>query len=295
VECIRVTIIRFLPGDVSQRLAELNRDLTPQVLEEALRRGEIGRNACSPLDPGPLFGMTPWGRTIRGLRELLSPMGWRRKERPQSLTISPDVRVAIAVATGTIATGNKDAVPTTKWPKGAATAQAIQQNAQLVLPGMAPKEEEERFTTQAYTTWVLLFRRVTVLAETGEPVDVGDPTDAPAAVDVEIDDEFSDLEIDAGDQEDSAIDSHDDLAAGGLDGKEVDDARYQTVILCEFALPEKYTFVKSATGKKTVRITEWRERLILDKIDVSGLELPSVDRKENDTEREMEIEVVRRK
>jgi hypothetical protein len=283
-----VTIVRFLAEDVRKRLTEVHADLTPEIFREALVRGEIGRNSCSALDPGPLVGMTRWGRTIRGLREQVLATKWTMKERPQSLTISPDARVAVAVATGTAATGNKDASPTTKWLKGAATAQAIKTNKSLYLfPDMAPTEEQERLKAQEYNTWVLLFRRVLVKADTGEPLPVDDPTDIISVGDVEIEQQAA--------NDDGLLDD-DNETDGAEDVAEEDSSAEATraVILCEFSLPNGYTVVESRYGKRSVRITKWHERLLLERVDVTELVMPDIERK-GEPGHDVDIQVVRRK
>lgn len=144
----------------TDRLAALG--LTPQLLRDALLAGELARSSCTENDPPALGGILGWARTTRGLREQTAPIGWRRNEAGQlSTVVDPSGTIAIAVATGDERTGLDGPDPRTKYPKGPATAAAVEQNrVQLRLafepePEAAPTENEE----PRAVTWLLLLSR----------------------------------------------------------------------------------------------------------------------------------------
>lgn len=147
---------RMDPPDVDSRLAELG--LTRELLIQAVMQGMMARSECTPNDP-PLYpGFATWARTVRSLRELLSPQpyGWSRSDDGgYSLVINPSGKMAIAVATGDENTGSA-IVPLTKSPKGPRTQVAIEVNqCQLSLEGF---EAIDTLNDQRgdCMTWILL-------------------------------------------------------------------------------------------------------------------------------------------
>jgi hypothetical protein len=149
--------VRRHPEDVGNRLFQLG--LTEEVLIRAVSRGHLERAECTPNHPSMFPGLVAWGWTVAALRDSLVPAGWSRSEEGNwPVTISPNRRMAIAVATGDENTGNPDAVPMTKSSKGPNTAQAVAVNMMqaslfddLVLPDqVGDDEKEERLT------WLLL-------------------------------------------------------------------------------------------------------------------------------------------
>lgn len=148
-------------GDVNTRLAELGLEETR--LAEIVRRGYVAFASCTPNDP-PLYpGFSAWATMVRALREYLLPEWERSDENNYSLVINPAGTVAIAVATGDDATGQSDAIPTTKSSKGPSTVEAVTSNQmQLELPYEFPpvaaparpaNPDEQRMT------WILLVHR----------------------------------------------------------------------------------------------------------------------------------------
>ncbi|WP_163568130.1 hypothetical protein [Fodinicola feengrottensis] len=82
-----------------------------------------------------MAGLIRWARTARYLREELVPAGWHF-DNPQNLprTIHPSGDFAIVAITGDELTGGLDVLPTTKHPRGPATALAVATNEQLNSP-----------------------------------------------------------------------------------------------------------------------------------------------------------------
>jgi hypothetical protein len=119
-------------GDAVDRLADLG--LSVEIVERVVRRADAEASICTPLDPPILEGLTRWGRTNRFLREELIPLGWTY-DNPRNLprTIHTSGEFAIVATTGDDLTGLLDLLPTTKYPKGYATVQAVETNEQLTL------------------------------------------------------------------------------------------------------------------------------------------------------------------
>jgi len=144
------------PDQVRSRLAELG--LTPEILLDAIAEGEAARASATPLDPLNAGGQFAYIARIRGIRSRLLPLEWT-KEDPSGcpVTVSPDGRRQIMVATGDDATG-LEAIPSTQYRKGIVMRRAVANNQQLGFwpefnafpPEQAPARE----------TWVLLVRRI---------------------------------------------------------------------------------------------------------------------------------------
>jgi hypothetical protein len=116
----------------ADRLAELG--LSAELVERVTRRADAEASTCTRLDPPIMEGLTRWARTNRFLREELVPYGWRY-DNPRNLprTIHPSGEFAIVATTGDELTGLADLLPATKYPKGFATAHAVEINEQLAL------------------------------------------------------------------------------------------------------------------------------------------------------------------
>lgn len=108
--------------------------LAVEMVERVVRRADAEASMCTPLDPPIMEGLMRWGRTNRYLREELIPAGWRF-DNPRNLprTIHPGGEFAIVATTGDDLTGLVDLLPRTKYPKGYATAQAVEVNGQLTF------------------------------------------------------------------------------------------------------------------------------------------------------------------
>lgn len=148
------TLIHHQVEDVETRLASLG-GLSVDLLLEAVAVGEAARNSCTDNDAPTGPGFMAWLRTLRGLRELTAVLGWRRDDsRGLNTAVSPDGKIAIAVANGDELTGCLSGWPTTKNGKGRCAEVAAHQN-QMVLPFL---EFETMFedTATGLQTWYLL-------------------------------------------------------------------------------------------------------------------------------------------
>ena len=144
------------PIEVNARLSQLG--LTVQILRDAVLAGEVARNGCTKNDPPILRGILPWGRTLRALREILIPDGWRRDDKDNfSTVIDSGGMVALTTSLGDDATGNPRLTPKTKHPKGGGTENVIDLNRQLELFQQAEIPAPRSLNLRA--TWFLLIYR----------------------------------------------------------------------------------------------------------------------------------------
>jgi hypothetical protein len=140
----------------ADRLAELG--IKPEMLELALLGADAEARTYTELDPPNMQGMARFSRTVRLLREQLVPLGWTY-DNPRNLarTVSSDRRIAIIATLGDAATGYPELVPSTRYEKGVATAEAVNRNfLQLTLP-FDLGDEEPTEDDGGTTTWVLLY------------------------------------------------------------------------------------------------------------------------------------------
>lgn len=138
------------------RLAELG--LTVEVIERAIRRAEAESAMCTALDPPIMAGFMRYGRTIRFLREDLVQIGWSY-DNPRNFcrTIHPSRQFAVVASSGDEATGNPRLTPTTKYPKGYATAHAVDTNGQLAFDFGDFAAVAEPSEGEQLATWFLLY------------------------------------------------------------------------------------------------------------------------------------------
>lgn len=156
--------------EVTDALAELG--LNNDLITEAILEGEADRNRCTPHHPPCLPGIVAWGGTVRALRDLLVPKGWKKDDKGNFPTvISPDEKIAVAVATGDDGTGKEGVTPKTKYPKGLAAEAAISRNLNSLFPDIRAAAEAEKEKLDDRQTWILLKRREkdTVHAELSLP------------------------------------------------------------------------------------------------------------------------------
>lgn len=168
------TVIHHETAEVADRLALL--DLSADLLRDAVAMGEAARNSCTENDAISTPGFLAWSRTLRGLRELLAPMGWSKEvDRGFETTVAPNGKFAVAVATGDEATGRISGSPKTRHPKGSSTAAAIAQN-QLSLFDESEPIAPRVATVVERVTWFLLIARGVdeVRCELSLPKAIGD-------------------------------------------------------------------------------------------------------------------------
>lgn len=143
-------------GDALDRLAQLG--LTVEIVERAILRAEAEASTCTAFDPPNMAGFMRYGRTVRFLREDLVPLGWDY-DNPRNFcrTINPSREFAIVSTSGDDATGNPKLTPTTKYPKGYATAQAVDTNGQLAFDFGEISIEDTSTGEEQLATWFLLY------------------------------------------------------------------------------------------------------------------------------------------
>lgn len=152
-------VIIHRPIDVINALHELSPELDVEVLREAALVGESFRDSCTENDPLSAPGFLAWARTVRALRELLIPRGFKRAFTDPyfPLVLSPDGRTAITVSSGDEGTGAHYRNVKTRYPKGAATSRAIDRN-QLQLLDLE-RDDPGFFLRRDWMTWFFLRRR----------------------------------------------------------------------------------------------------------------------------------------
>jgi hypothetical protein len=155
--------------EVTNALAELG--LTKEILHDAILRGENTRDSCTANDPPSAPGFYAWAGSVRALRDILMPKGWKRNDDVNySRVVNLELGVAIAVVTGDDGTGNQAVSPRTKYPKGPATQAAVTCNqGSLFRTTVLPEPETEE--QESWITWMLLRKRTgdTVFAELSLP------------------------------------------------------------------------------------------------------------------------------
>ena len=162
--------------DVVNALAELDPTLTKERLQQSMLEGETARDGCTANDPPSTPGYIAWARTVKGLRDVLIPLGWTKNDDVNfSTAISPHKGIAIAVATGDESTGQPQLIPKTKYAKGPATLAAVEMNKlQLELFGTSPALTETG-AISGPQTWMLMRRRTgdTLFSELSLPDGAG--------------------------------------------------------------------------------------------------------------------------
>lgn len=147
--------------DAIGRLAELG--LTHVLLFNASLRADAEAKLSTDLDAPTHAGTTRFSRTTRFLREALIPSGWDYdNSRNYCRTIHPSGAFSIVVSSGDEGTGIVVAgqSPSTRYPKGEVTVQAVGTNMQLVLE-LGEEFESAARPTPTSVVWYLL-QRVTV-------------------------------------------------------------------------------------------------------------------------------------
>jgi hypothetical protein len=119
------------PYGIDERLAELG--LTREPFETAAREHLAAFFACSAHHPPTFPATNAWANGNRSLRDSLALDHWSAKnERNQPLVINETETMAITALSGDERTGT-DETPSTRSPKGRATAEAVQANSEQIL------------------------------------------------------------------------------------------------------------------------------------------------------------------
>lgn len=135
--------------------------LTDGLIRDVVIRGETERDSASPNDAPTRGGMCAYFERVLAIRELLAEHGWTADNSKNLCTVvSPCGRHAVAVVTGDRFTGRAEADPQPKYPRGTATAYAVN-TAQLNLFG-EPEPAPEQIDR---CLWFLLVHRVAGVSE----------------------------------------------------------------------------------------------------------------------------------
>ena len=156
-----MTLVHAEDPRVRNRLSQLG--LSVAAIHEALSRAEAERNLCTPLDPAALPGNIFWGRTVRFLRETYIPLGWTSASPSNvPLLVAPSGDFAVTASSGSREAGYAALTPSTRYPKGSATARRVETNRQLfTLPGLEVLEDEDVHDIgDGIPTWFLLYQHV---------------------------------------------------------------------------------------------------------------------------------------
>ena len=162
--------------DADSRLSAFG--LTVDILQKPVRVGHLGLVSCTDNDPPFVRGFTAWAHTLRSLRELLIPLGWKRDNSANyARTFSDKHCINIIVASGDAATGCGHLAPKTKSPKGTRAENSVLGNAQGLLAGFLPDLNQEEGLTpdsSGYPTWIFLvfITEAAVRAELSFPITI---------------------------------------------------------------------------------------------------------------------------
>lgn len=121
----KIVITKEAP--LKRRLAQLGLDV--ETLQTAALRAVTARLTCGGYYPPFAPGLFQFVEAVAALREQQCPRGWEPDDSENFCTvISPDRKVAIAVAAGDASTGDPDRSPSTQHPKGPVTVAAVMEN-----------------------------------------------------------------------------------------------------------------------------------------------------------------------
>jgi hypothetical protein len=148
------------PRSPAERLADLG--LTLEVFDTAAREHLAAYFACTRHHPPTFPPTAAWAEGNRSVRDQLVPRWTAKNERNQPLVINDDKTLAITALSGDEKTGT-DETPSTRSPKGRATAEAVQINnerAQSQFPFMEDAVAVmEASKEPGRTLWIFLVHR----------------------------------------------------------------------------------------------------------------------------------------
>jgi len=138
-------------------VAELeSMSLSVNILHDVLRHVRAIKNDQTEDHPSWGRGITPASEGVFKLRQLTRANGWRRdSESKFELTVHDGLGIALNIAKGNSATGEKDQNPETAYPKGVCTISAVSNN-QLLLDLPPPPLRVVSETNDKFSTWYLL-------------------------------------------------------------------------------------------------------------------------------------------
>jgi hypothetical protein len=166
--------------NLEDRLAALDAALTLEVLQTAVQEhlaayfSAAGQNYPTTFPP-----TAAWAECNRSLRDGLAPKWTAVSEKNQPLVVNEDQTIAITALSGDENTGTEE-TPSTRSPKGTATAEAVQINdAQSQFAFMEdPAAIAELSKVPGRSLWILLvhrdFRKREVRSELSKPVQMSE-------------------------------------------------------------------------------------------------------------------------
>jgi hypothetical protein len=113
-------------------------------LRNAVLAGDAGASSSTALHPPGDSGFRRWSDTVAGLRRQALPHGWEMSNAQNYCTVfNGESRAAIVVMAGDPMTGMRIGSPTSRYPKGVATAQRIARNngQASLFPSMKSNDE----------------------------------------------------------------------------------------------------------------------------------------------------------
>lgn len=155
---VTTAIVHFDANDVQTRLAALG--LNEAALLHTAERWHLSWSSFTPNHPPIGIGISAWTEAVAALREQLLSTGWKRSdEKNYALVVHPDETMAINVATGDAGTGQANATPSNKAPKGISTADAISVNQQQLELDLPVPDVPHVRGEEGPLTWFLLLHR----------------------------------------------------------------------------------------------------------------------------------------
>ena len=163
----RSGIVIVEPHLVDSRLLQLHPTLSRDRLISPLLSGIAQKSNCTDHHGKIYPGMVLHFEGMCSFRDIFVPLGWTPESTSNfESTLSPDRRIAIALAGGDEHTGNPDRTPSTRNDRGPITCRLVRCNAQPYLSFDDAAEEKRRqiFTDDPDTahdketveTWLLM-------------------------------------------------------------------------------------------------------------------------------------------
>jgi hypothetical protein len=160
--------------DIESDLALLG--LNKSLLTEAISLGFLAKSNCTAHHPRTYKGLVQWGETVKALRDILKPLGWKAiEENNYSLCVNSERTIAIVIQTGDQDTGLLYGNPTNKASKGNNTEESVKNNQMQQQLSLFPASGSVDSPCN-YTTWVLLYTETAmgIRCELSLPVEMVD-------------------------------------------------------------------------------------------------------------------------
>jgi hypothetical protein len=120
--------------EVANRLRDVF-GVTKEEFTQVVYAGVGARNECTPHHPPGTAGTRCWSETIRALRDLLIPMGWRVENNENvPCVVSRERKIMLTVTNATSGTGIEWAFPQPLREKGDGTKRLVYQNQMPLFP-----------------------------------------------------------------------------------------------------------------------------------------------------------------